>query len=274
MSGMSDNIFATIVQKDWFQRFIIGVIIASAILVGLETYPQLYQQYRPSFRAIDYVIQAIFTIEIIMRILAYGQRPLRFFKSATNVIDFLITAIFYIPFGGSYAAVFRLVRIIRIFRLITALPRLQILVGALFKSIPSMSYIALLLLLLMYIFGVLGSFLFGANDPAHFGDLGTAILTLFQIITLEGWVEIMNAQESAWAPLYFISFILIGTMVVLNLFIGVITTGFDEVKQEIESELHKTSKKPSLQKELITISGQLDILRKQLDEAVKQNGKK
>lgn len=273
MSGMSDNIFASIVQKSWFQRFIIVVILSSAVLVGLETYQSLYQQYQTTFHTVDLLIQAIFTVEITMRILAYGNKPLRFFKSATNVIDFVITAIFYVPFGGSYAAVFRLIRIIRIFRLITALPRLQLLVGALVRTIPSMGYISLLLLIQLYIFAVLGSFLFGAEDPENFGNLGTAMLTLFQIITLEGWVEIMEAQESVLAPLYFISFILIGTMIVLNLFIGVIVGGFEEVKQEIESEVRSVKKRPSLQGELSHISSQLDEVRKRLDSIAKASKK-
>ena len=148
---MENNIFARLVQEKWFQRSIIVVIVASAILVGIETYPDLYKQYHDVFKAIDHIIQAIFTVEIGLRILAYGKKPLAFFKNSSNVVDFLITALFYVPFGGAYASVFRLFRIIRIFRLVTAIPRLQILVGALLKSIPSMGWISLLLLIAMYV---------------------------------------------------------------------------------------------------------------------------
>lgn len=263
---MKGNIFSKIVSTSLFQRFIIGVIVLSAILVGLETYPNLHEQYKAEFKAVDYIIQGIFTVEILLRLFSYGRAPLQFFKNANNIIDFLITALFYVPFGGAYASVFRLIRIIRIFRLVTALPRLQILVGALLKSIPSMGWISLLLLIAMYVFAVLGSFLFGANDPEHFGNLGIALLTLFQIITLEGWVDIMNAQGGGIVPIiYFISFILIGTMIILNLFIGVVINGFDEVKKEIESELEKKAKRPALKKEMVQISDQLDALRQRMD---------
>lgn len=249
--------------------------MASAVLVGLETYKTLYDQYKSVFTVLDYTIQGIFTIEIILRILAYGRRPYNFFKSANNIFDFLITALFYLPFGGPYASVLRLVRIFRIFRLFTALPQLQILVGALLKSIPSMGWISVLLLIAMYVYAVLGSFLFGATDPEHFGNLGIALLTLFQIITLEGWTEIMHAQgDGIVPPLYFISFILIGTMIILNLFIGVVINGFDEVKKELEAELEKKTKRPALRKEMKQISDQLDELRQRLDLLIKTERKR
>lgn len=267
---MKDNVFAKLVQTTLFQRFIIFTIVISAVLVGLETYPQIHEQYLATFKIIDYIIQGIFTVEIILRILAYGNKPFAFFMNSNNVLDFLITALFYVPFGGAYASVFRLVRIIRIFRLITALPNLQILVGALIKSIPSMGWISLLLLIAMYVYGVLGSFLFGATDPEHFGNLGLSLLTLFQIITLEGWTEIMKQQGPGIVPiLYFISFILIGTMIILNLFIGVVINGFDEVKKEIEDELEKNKKRPALKKEMVQISEQLEALRMRMDVLVK-----
>lgn len=261
------NIFAKIADAVWFQRFIILVIILAGVLVGFETYPDIHNQYLKEFRIADLIIQGIFTVEIIIRILAYGRRPLNFFKSVNNVVDFIITALFYIPLGGAYAAVLRLVRIIRVLRLITALPRLQILVGALVKSFPSMGYISILLLLQMYVFAVIGNFLFGKNDPENFGNLGIAILTLFQIITLEGWVEIMKAQpQNLVTILYFISFILLGTMIVLNLFIGVVMNGFEEVKKEIEEEMYLKEKKSKLQDELNQISVNLADIRKRIDK--------
>lgn len=269
------NVFAKIADAPFFQRFIIGIIVLAALLVGLETYHEIHDKYLPTFRMVDIVLQGIFTLEIIIRILAYGKHPIRFFKSTANNLDFIITAVFYLPFGGAYASVFRLVRIIRVLRLITAIPRLQILVGALIKSIPSMGYITLLLLIQMYIFAVLGTFLFGKTDPTHFGNVGNSILTLFQVITLEGWVDIMQTQsQPLLAPLYFISFILLGTMVVLNLFIGVILNGFEEVKKEIERELDGSHKKKTVSRELTEISDQLEILKDKLDLLVATKKKK
>jgi voltage-gated sodium channel len=263
----NDNFFAQIASSPKFQNFIIATIVLAGILVGIETYQDLHKQYIQYFKIADMFVQGVFTIEIIIRILAFGNKPFNFFKSASNVVDFIITALIYIPLGGSYAAVLRLVRIVRVLRLITALPRLQILVGALVKSFPSMGWISLLLLLQLYVFSVIGNFMFGHNDPEHFGDLGVAILTLFQIITLEGWVEIMQKQpQNFFTILYFIGFILLGTMIVLNLFIGVVINGFEEVKKEIEEEIAFKQRKNKMQDELKTISTQLDDIRKRIDK--------
>ena len=130
-----------------------------------------------------------------------------------------------------------------------------------------MGWIGLLMFLLVYMFSVLGNFLFAENDPAHFGNLGISMLTLFQMITLDGWVDIMQQQpRNIFTLIYFISFILLGTMVVLNLFIGVVLNGFEEVKKEIEDELEKKQSKNSVKYELAQISHQLADLKKQLDK--------
>ncbi len=269
-----NNIFKVVSQDKRFQNSVVAVILLSAVLVGLETYRGLYTRYYSIFHALDLTVQLIFTVEIIIRILAFGKKPLDFFKSANNNFDFVITALFYLPFGGAYASVFRLVRIFRVLRLITALPKLQLIVGALLKSVPSMGYIGILLLIQFYIFAVLGNFLFGVNDPAHFGDLGASMLTLFQIITLEGWVDIMRAQEAVFlAPLYFISFILLGTMIVLNLFIGVIMSGFEEVHRDLDKEALRKNPKSTKNDRLKHISMQLEALKTKLDLLIEDKRK-
>jgi voltage-gated sodium channel len=119
------------------------------------------------------------------------------------------------------------------------MPRLQFLVSALFKSLGSMGYVGVLLLLLFYIYAVIGVSLFGTGDAENFGSIPVTMLTLFRIITLEGWVEVMNAQFAAGVSgsavvTYFISFILIGTMIMLNLFIGIILNGMTEMQAEAD----------------------------------------
>ena len=261
-----------ITQSKFFQNFITSVILIASILVGLETYPGITTQHSSLFHFLDYIVQAIFTIEIIMRILAYGNKPLQFFSSGPNLFDFLVTGLFYLPFGGPFVAVLRLVRVFRIFRLFTALPQLQIMVGALIKSVPSMGYVGLLLLLQFYIFAVIGTVEFRHLDPSNFGSLGQTMFTLFQIVTLEGWVDIYKGLgASPISTIYFISFILLGTMIVLNLFIGVITSGFDEVKKEIEESSDDEAKK--LASDLIGMRKQLQNLNKSLEKAISKSKK-
>jgi voltage-gated sodium channel len=124
--------------------------------------------------------------------------------------------------------------VLRVARLVSVSPKLRLIVGTMTRSIPSLAHVSLLLGLLLYLYAVIGVNLFGAHDPAHWGGLGRAHLTLFQMLTLEGWVEI-QAQVMArlpWAWIYFGSFVIIAVFVVVNLFIAVVLNNLDEIREE------------------------------------------
>lgn len=238
-----------------FQTFITAVILFAAILVGLETDAEIVQRHGTTLHALDKIVLGIFVLEIVIKLGAEGRRPWRYFLDPWNVFDFTIVALAFLPIGSQYVTVLRLARLLRVLKLVRALPRLQILVGALLKSIPSMGYVSILLGLVFYVYGVASVFLFGENDPFRFGTLPVALVTLFQVATAEDWSttlytnmygcdqygydgrEALCTQPMAYpvvAPLFFISFILIGTMVILNLFIGVIMNGMEEAQSEAD----------------------------------------
>ncbi|MCI0717106.1 MAG: ion transporter [Chlorobi bacterium] len=290
-----------ITEAKAFQNFIIFVIIAAGVIVGMETYPAIMESSGEILHILDRIVLYIFVAEILLKMGARIPKPWKYFSDGWNVFDFLIVAVCFLPFAGAYVAVLRLARILRVFRLVTTLPKLQLLVGALLKSIPSMSYVGLLLFILFYIYAVLGTFLFGKNDPIHFGSLQVSMLTLFKVITLEAWIEIMNIQifgSNAFgyeefaniarepsthpfaAPAYFISFILLGTMIVLNLFIGVIINGMEETRREeeirelakIRHEFHKITIEDEINiisEDINKINENLKLLKKRLADASK-----
>ncbi|MEO0055899.1 MAG: hypothetical protein RLZZ50_1846 [Verrucomicrobiota bacterium] len=232
---------ARVTSAPVFQRAVIGLIIFAGLLVGAETHRPWMAAHGDFFHVLDRVVLGLFTVELALRIAAHGRRPWRFLADPWNVFDAVIVGVCLLPFHTEFAAVLRLVRVLRVLRLVTAVPRLQLLVGALIKSVPSMSYVALLLSLLFYVYAVAGVALFAAGDPEHFATLGRAALTLFQVVTMEGWTDLMHAQFAAYpgrlVPVtYFLSFILVGTMIILNLFIGVIVNGMDEARQEMADE--------------------------------------
>lgn len=222
-----------------FKNFIIAVILLAGLVVGLETSASLRAHYGGLLHTLDLAVLSIFMVEILIKIAAFGRRPWHFFRDAWNVFDFMIVTVCLLPLHAEFAAVLRLVRILRVLRLVTVLPNLQMLVGALLKSIPSMGYVGLLLFILFYIYAVCGVFFFGHADPRNFGTLGDAMLALFGVITLEGWTDLMYGllEPESSVPkikviLYFLSFVLLGTMIMLNLFIGVIMNSMQEVQQE------------------------------------------
>jgi voltage-gated sodium channel len=278
----------SVAEATWFHYFITGVIVFAGALVGIETSPALVQSYGGALHALDRVILAIFVIEIVIKLAAEGRTPWRYFRDPFNCFDFAIVAVSLLPLGAQYVTVLRLLRLLRVLRLVHALPRLQILVSALLKSIPSMGYVAVFLGLLFYVYGVAGVFLFGQNDPARFGTLGTAMLSLFTVVTLEGWADLMYFQlygcealaegaaavalckssqaQPVAAPLYFITFILFGTMIVLNLFIGVIMNSMQEAAIETaraeqkKAQARSGSATPSLEQALAELAREAEAL--------------
>lgn len=246
-----------LVESTKFSTFIIGTIIVAGILVGLETYHGFAERNHDLLYLLERIILGIFVLEMILKILAEGNKPWRYFYNPWNVFDFFIVAASLLPFNVHYVAVLRMLRVLRVFRLVSSMPKLQLIVGALLRSIPSMGYVSMLLGLLFYIYAVLGVFNYGANDPLHFGSLQTAMISLFQSVTMDGWSELMytnifgcdmygyDGLESLCtepsaspigAPLYFISFMITGSMIILNFFIGVILAAMDEVNEEAAIE--------------------------------------
>jgi len=201
------------------------VIFINAIVIGLETYNGIYQPHMVLFHSVERVFLWIFTIEIILRIIATKSPRYMFFKSGWNNFDFIIVASSIIFAGAYFVSVLRIIRVLRILRAISIIPSLQRLVNALLNTIPAMGNILLLMGIIFYIFAVMGTILFKEISPEYFGALHLSLLTLFQVVTLDSWASgVLRPiiDIAPWAWIYFISFVLIGTFVVINLFIGVV----------------------------------------------------
>ena len=247
-------------KTNLFDNFIIGIILFAGLLVGVQTYKEFANRHIEILTFLDSLVLAIFTLEAVIKILAEGKRPINYFRNAWNIFDFLIVTVCLmeplLPLDAEFLPVLRLARILRVLRLVTVVPKLQLIVGTLLKSIPSMFYVCILLFLLFYMYGAMGVFLYGDNDPIHFRNLQTALLSLFRVTTLEDWTDVMYINMygsdnygytpedfARWTPVptasplgaafFFVSFVLIGTMVVLNLVIGVIMNSMDEMNAEM-----------------------------------------
>ncbi len=225
-----------IVGAKLFHHFIVAVILLAGVVAGLETSPAMLERHGPLLLGLDKFILGVFIVEALLKMAAQGRQPWRYFADGWNVFDFLIIVVCLLPVGGPFAAVLRLARALRLLRLVSALPKLQLLVGALLKSLSAMGYVSLLLALLFYIYAVAGIQLFGKTDPVHFGSFGTTFLTLFRLVTLDNWADILNLQlaqvPAIKVAIYFVTFIVFGTMIILNLFIGIIMNSMAEAHAE------------------------------------------
>lgn len=217
-----------------FQHATLAVIVANAALIGLETSPALWTRYGGLFDTLNLLVQVVFMVEIAVRLVAHAPRVQRFFFDGWNVFDFAIVALSLLPAAGSFATVARLARLLRALRLVSALPELRLIVATMLRSIPSLANVVVLLGLILYVYAVLGVHLFAGVDPHHWVSLPRAGLTLFEILTLEGWVEIMDASLPAtrWAWVYYVSFVVLAVFVVVNLFIAIVINNLEAAKRE------------------------------------------
>lgn len=146
----------------------------------------------------------------------------------------------------------RLARLLRVARLISTIPELRLIVSTLVRSIPSMGHVLLLMSIIFYIYAVAGYHIFHEHDPTHWDNLGLSLLTLFRVVTLEDWTDVMyKAMELyplSWV--YFVSFVILGTFVVINLFIAVVINNLEEAKQEALEKLEEPTTRDEIIGEL------------------------
>lgn len=209
-------------QSKTFQGFVIFVIVVSALSIGAHTY-HLPPWLEKSLLVLDIGITVFFLFELIIRYLA-SDGPKSFFSKGWNIFDTVIVIGSLIPLGGSTVLLARLLRIFRVLRLVSMVPELRMLINALFKAIPRMGYIVLLMFVIFYIYGAVGSMLFGHINAFLWGDVSIAMLTLFRISTFESWTSIMYETMAVYplSWMFYLSFIFLTTFTFLNMMVGTV----------------------------------------------------
>ncbi|MGS0673725.1 ion transporter [Shewanella sp. 0m-4] len=262
VSGLQSKL-KKIDNSKFFQGFIIFVIVVSALSIGAHTY-HLPSWMESSLVVLDIGITVFFAIELIIRFLA-SDGPKRFFSNGWNLFDTIIVIGSLIPAGGSAILLARLLRIFRVLRLVSMIPELRMLVNALLKAIPRMGYIALLMFVIFYIYGAIGSMFFAHINDFLWGDVSVAMLTLFRISTFESWTSIMYETMAVY-PLswvYYLSFIFLTAFVFLNMMVGAV---LDVMTQETaamrgEQEPQDPMDKPASVADVAELKGQIEELK-------------
>lgn len=205
-----------------FQSIVISIILLSSLLVGFQTY-EISNNYINIVIILDYFVTIFFLFELLVRFLGEKKKAL-FFNDRWNLFDTIIVLASLIPVTGSSVLILRLLRIFRVLRIISIIPELKELVEALLQSLARCGYVMLILFIILYIYAAIGSILFSTDDPARWADLGISMLTLVQVMTLSSWETVMLPMQALhpWAFIYFISFVFITAIVLLNLVIAVL----------------------------------------------------
>ncbi|CAM9769367.1 unnamed protein product, partial [Heterosigma akashiwo] len=154
--------------QNFMVRYSVLVILTAGVLVGLST----EIEDSAGMDAADGIVLAIFTAEVVIKLVACGRRPLRYFRDSWNRFDFFIVLSSYVPmmFGGDLGpliSMLRLLRLLRVLKLVKSLPQLRVIVEALIEGFNSITFITLILLLFFYVFAIVGMILFKASDPWH-----------------------------------------------------------------------------------------------------------
>ncbi len=264
MNQLSQSV-GRLVNAPAFEYSIIALILINAALLGMGTSPRLTAEYGNLINLGYQIVLGVFIVEALLKMIALAPRSDRYFREGWNVFDFLIIVFSLIPATGQFATIARLARLLRVLRLISTIKQLRLIVEALMRSIPAVGHVMILMSVVLYIYAIIGYQLFNQHDPEHWGNLGISALTLFRVLTLESWTEIMYTamllHPLAW--IYFLSFVVVGTFVVINLFIAIIINNLDETKLERMRE--QPISQAELLNELRTTQGMLRRLESRMN---------
>jgi voltage-gated sodium channel len=219
---------ATLADSTAFNLAIFGVIVANAVVLGIET----YVEDADVLTTLDHVFLGIFVVELAIRITAHGSRPQDFFRSGWNVFDFVVVTAAFLPGLRENATLLRLVRLLRIVRVVRLLPDLRVLVAAVARSIPGVLSLAVMTLLLVYLYGMVGWVIYGDELDA-FRNAGEAMLTMFVVLSLENLPTYIDEgrEVSNWTIPFYVSYVLVASFLVFNFFIGVIVNSMERARE-------------------------------------------
>lgn len=292
---------ASIAHSSSFQRLVSIMIILCSILLGLDT---AFKGQEVVLEILDDLFTVFFAFEILVRLTAY-ENPLHFFRllkiqrkqgfkisveedAFWNCFDF---AIVFVSVIGLFSHLFehpeflivsRLFRVLRVLRLLEVSESLRAVEKKIVSIIPTIFSFGLLLAILLYIYSIIGIYLFGHTDfgRANFSNIVTAFMSLFQVMTLDGWSDLMHevslSTGQEWlVEMYFISFVLLTAIVSFNVFVAVLTSQVHErviedqkVNQgnfsRIEGEIAEASEE--IDAGMSEIARELREIRKELSE--------
>ena len=172
-------------EDEGFQSFILGLIILNAIAMGLETSVEFCALYGDYLSWLFWGSQIIFAFEILIRLIAFFPRLRHFFGDFWNTFDFVIVAFSFLPMVGNFVLVARLLRILRVLRAVSVSDKLRSFLSGMHMSLSIVLHASCVAAVLLYVFAISGFYLFSEIDPAHWGSLGRAVLSVFYGLLLQ-----------------------------------------------------------------------------------------
>jgi voltage-gated sodium channel len=231
----------TLIANPVFDWAMMSVIVINAVVLGLETFEPLAARHHGLFTMANHVILGIYVVELLIRLTAFRWNARAFAEDKWNVFDFVVVVASFVPWLRENAMLLRLVRVARIVRLVRFLPDLRVIVAAIGRSVPGVASLAAATILLIYIYAMVGWVLFAKHDPEHYGNVGIAMLTMFLMLTLENLPDNieMGLAISGWTVVFFVSYAVMASFLIFNLFIGIVLNSMEEARNADRKE-HET----------------------------------
>ncbi len=251
----------SVVGSTKFNNVILLIVIANTLLMILESTKPFAVEYYYYLTALDSVFLGIYLMEMALKIFVFR---FYYFKSGWNVFDFCIVnlslfstlapllASSIVGSSGNLKVlttfkilkVLKAIRALRVLRTISFLKSLQVVVATLLRSIPALSSIVGLAVLVLVIFAVIARTFYGSVDPNHFGTIGDALFSLFACITLDQWTDLwQNNEKEAPTIGYFLSlFVFIENFVILNVFVAVLVSNLENARKKVKKEFKVAQK--------------------------------
>lgn len=232
---------ARLVYSGRFELFIASVIAINALFLAVLTMPDISAATRATATTVDAIAMGIYVAELVVRILSYGRKPWEFFRRGWNVFDFIVVGL--APLAAGQTVVLRLLRLLRLLRIFRFLPEVRILFASIVKSIPPLLSMSVLIGLLLFLYGMAGTYLFGNALPEAWGHIGRSLKSLFILLTLENFpIYLEDAMAvSAFALPYFLSYVFFIVFTILNVLIGIVLNAMDEARAEARIHSDKNS---------------------------------
>lgn len=232
MSGLSAAL-RRITESAAFQAVTLGVILANAVLLSLQTFPQVAEQHGRTLAFLDGICLIYFFVELALRLGAFGPKPWQFFRSGWNIYDFVVVVATLVPGVRENLTLLRLARLGRVLRTVRYLPQMRIIMTAIVRSLPGALSLLAVAGLVLYLYAMLGWILFHEQFPEQYGTLGSAMVSLFCLLALDDLTNVVRPayEYSAWTLLYYISFVLFAALVLLNILLGVVIRSMEEAHE-------------------------------------------
>ncbi|MDQ3675313.1 MAG: ion transporter [Actinomycetota bacterium] len=250
-----------------FNVAIFGVIIANAVVLGMETYPDLARDAGGPLSTLNDVFLGIFVVELAIRLAAFGSRPGGFFRSGWNVFDFVVVVAAFLPGLRENSTLLRIARLARVLRIVRLLPDLRVLVTAIWRSLPGVASLTVLAVVTLFIYGMIGWSIFDDHAPEEYGTIGNAMLTLFVMLSLENLPQNieLGRELSDWTILYFVSYALVAAFLLFNILIGIVINSLEEARV-IERARDRVERIDGTDAPDVTLEERLANLRGAIDE--------